>query len=313
MIETNREQQQQEMISQQVSHPHPHTEGRAIGTIGNVGPTITCNICDAMYAPAPQQVPFLQYTQGALEAAFMGMCHFCFRCRRAACPQCWDEVHSVCGSCVQEAGLPFRAGATPLDGLMFPPAAQASSSLSQAQSSSLFVPVSNGRFYVETQEKLEPARIEITEITTGHAPAVQPAAARTGAPAGQGTDRHQDDARTPPTEAATKTGENQATGKGQVDTPAAVAIPVNAPLPKDAQDTHGPEDMPRTAKKARKAGRLEQVLTWVVLVIVLVLVVVIALAEFIPAVNTLVVRVTHIDIHAEIAYLVHIVQQLFKR
>jgi hypothetical protein len=121
MIETNMQHQQQDMIPQQQSQP----DGEVKAAMED-GPTITCTICDAVYAPSPQQVPFLQYTRGALEATFMGMCHFCFRCRHAACPQCWDEVHGVCGSCVQEAGLPFRAGAIPLDGLMFPPASQAS-------------------------------------------------------------------------------------------------------------------------------------------------------------------------------------------
>jgi hypothetical protein len=260
MIETNM-QQQQDTISQQLSHPHPDPQSEAAA---GTGPAITCSICDAMHAPSPQQAPFLQYAQGVLEATFMGICHFCFRCRRAACPQCWDEMHGVCGSCVQEAGLPFRASATPLDGLMFPPTAQASLMPSQPQSSSLFVPVRNGRFYSDPPAKLEASH---TDITTEHTSAIQPQ-------------------------------------------PVATAIPGKTPLP---QDTRGQEEAPRVVQKAKKASHLEQTLTWIVLVIVVVLVGVIALAEFIPAVNALVARVTHIDIHAEIAYLVHIVQQFFKR
>jgi len=44
----------------------------------------------------------------------MSMCHFCFRCRRPACPLCWDDVHSICGACVEEVHLPFRREGEPL-------------------------------------------------------------------------------------------------------------------------------------------------------------------------------------------------------
>src|SRR5437588_10820092 len=80
---------------------------------------ITCTICGAGYASASAHQSLLQAT--VLEAAFMSMCHFCFRCRRPACPECWDTVHGVCGACVQEAHLPFRVEARPLNGVIFPP------------------------------------------------------------------------------------------------------------------------------------------------------------------------------------------------
>jgi len=303
MIETNM--QQQDTISQQLSHPQTEAQ-----TVAEIDPTITCSICDAVYAPSPQQAPFLQYAQGALEATFMGMCHFCFRCRRAACPQCWDEVHGVCGSCVQEAGLPFRAAATPLDGLVFPPTQRASFMASQPQSSSLFVLVRNGRFYRETQVKPELAP---TDITTEHTPAFKPAVAHTGAPDSQIADSQQSDTGIPANTAAIKTGAYQTTEKDEIDTPAAVAIPINTPAPEDSQETDRQEETPRVAIKVKKVSRLELVLTWIVLAIVLALVVVIALAEFIPTVNAVIAHVTHIDIRGEIAYLVHIVQQVFKR
>jgi hypothetical protein len=53
------------------------------------------------------------------------MCHFCFRCRRAACPNCWDNVHGVCATCALEAQLPFRVQTQPLEGALFPPTRQA--------------------------------------------------------------------------------------------------------------------------------------------------------------------------------------------
>ena len=82
---------------------------------------ITCAICGAGYGPSLAHKDLLQVSPTLLEAVFMSVCHFCFRCRRPACPACWDTVHGVCGACVQEANLPFRAETTPLRGLIFPP------------------------------------------------------------------------------------------------------------------------------------------------------------------------------------------------
>jgi hypothetical protein len=44
----------------------------------------------------------------------MSMCHFCFRCRRPSCPNCWDTVHSICGQCAHETQVPFRLEIPPL-------------------------------------------------------------------------------------------------------------------------------------------------------------------------------------------------------
>ena len=97
------------------------------------GPTVTCKICDASYKPASARSdllsagPNVSDASDALEVAFMSMCHFCFRCRRPACPGCWDEVHRVCAECVQEAHLAFRADVPPLQGTIFPAPITASS------------------------------------------------------------------------------------------------------------------------------------------------------------------------------------------
>ena len=305
MIETNMQQQQQDTIFQQPSHPQPEVQ-----TGAGASPTITCSVCDAVYAPSPQQAPFLQYEQRALEATFMGMCHFCFRCRRAACSQCWDEVHGVCGSCVQEVGLPFRTGATPLAGLMFPPAAQASFPPAQQQSNALFVLIRNGRFNRETQVKSEVAP---TDITTKYMPVVHLPVADINTPDSQIANRQHGDTSIPGSTEATKADESRAVDEDLIDTPATVFIPTRLPSPEEAQKTHREEKTPRPAKKAKKVSHLELVFTWIVLAIVVALVVVIALAELIPAVNAGIAHVTHIDIRGEIAYLIHIVQQLFKR
>ena len=76
--------------------------------------TIECSICSAQFAPAQAHSYLLQAPRLALESAYMSMCHFCFRCRRPACPLCWDDVHGLCGSCVEDVHLPFRQEAEPL-------------------------------------------------------------------------------------------------------------------------------------------------------------------------------------------------------
>ena len=83
--------------------------------------TVTCSICEAGYVPSLARPDLWQATPDVVEAAFMSICHFCFRCRRPACPECWDFVHRVCGACVQDAHLPFRTEAPPLQGIKFPP------------------------------------------------------------------------------------------------------------------------------------------------------------------------------------------------
>ncbi len=79
---------------------------------------IFCPICNAIYGPAQGQEYLLKAPALAVEAAFMSMCHFCFRCRRPSCPQCWDTVHGICGACVHEVGLTFRVESAPLPGTL---------------------------------------------------------------------------------------------------------------------------------------------------------------------------------------------------
>jgi hypothetical protein len=86
--------------------------------------SIACVICQAVYAPS-QRHEHLLLAPAALESAFMGMCHFCFRCRRPACPECWDDVHGICGRCGSESQLPFRREVGPLSSQLFTASRQA--------------------------------------------------------------------------------------------------------------------------------------------------------------------------------------------
>src|SRR5215472_9296804 len=84
------------------------------------GPEVICKICEAVYVPSQTHRRLARSPQTVVESAFLGMCHFCFRCRRPACPSCWDDVHEVCGACTLEAKLPFRSSAPPLEGTTSP-------------------------------------------------------------------------------------------------------------------------------------------------------------------------------------------------
>jgi hypothetical protein len=79
---------------------------------------VFCPICRAVYIPSWQQERE-QTSLAMLESTFLAICHFCFRCRRPACPQCWNPIHCVCTSCSEEAHLPFRSPVPPLEGLIF--------------------------------------------------------------------------------------------------------------------------------------------------------------------------------------------------
>ena len=140
--------------------PASRQQAEAINTTAkNVRSThsITCAICDAGYMPSQSRQDLLQAVPSVLESTFMSMCHYCFRCRRPACPQCWDAMHGVCGACVQEAHLPFRSSASPLTGILFPPSASSMSHISHMGQSSmettitpLLICIRPGRFQQRT-------------------------------------------------------------------------------------------------------------------------------------------------------------------
>ncbi|HZO70873.1 MAG TPA: hypothetical protein VFB60_01650 [Ktedonobacteraceae bacterium] len=122
--------------------------------------TAVCVVCDAVYAPSPLYEYLLQAPSVALESAFMSMCRFCFRCRRPACPGCWDDVHAVCGACSSEAGLPFRSYSPPLNGsLPQAPSRQPPPAQTESTAAPLFC-VQSGRFH-------EPAPHAVVRATPG--------------------------------------------------------------------------------------------------------------------------------------------------
>lgn len=105
---------------------------------------ISCPICRAVYIPSSQQQAAAPRSATLLETAFLRLCHFCFRCQRPACPQCWNPVHQVCIACGKEAHLPFLSPVPSLEGLVLCPPQSSQSAQAPNQP---FTCLRNGRLY----------------------------------------------------------------------------------------------------------------------------------------------------------------------
>ncbi len=240
-------------------------------------PVVFCEICQAGYAPAPTHEDLKHAPPVVLESALMGMCHFCFRCRRAACPACWDEVHGICGSCTQEAHLPFRSEVRQLEGTMLPPISQVHNRIQEKPGSPLLVCVRPGRFQAELSQ------------ATGmfQRPTVPPPAA-THPPA-----LHRE-------EQPEKRG-NFRTERVTMQKP-----PVEKRVDQKFEEEEKQTDRPRTSF----LKIVERLVTTVLTLILVAIIVLIVLAEASVPANALIVQMLHVDIRQEIAYLLYVIHQL---
>lgn len=154
-----------------------------IGTLPNAGEEdpmaqadtlkiICCPICRATYIPSSQEQVGAQGSATLLETAFLDVCHFCFRCQRPACPQCWNPVHHVCTSCSAEAHLPFRSPVPSLEGLVF---SARTSAQSGRQAKIAFTCLRNGRFYTPelASPTLSPRETAADPVTSDALPTVR--------------------------------------------------------------------------------------------------------------------------------------------
>lgn len=150
-------------ISRQLLEPHSPASDPAVEG------TITCMICQATYAPSRLHTYLLHAPPLALESAFMSMCHFCFRCRRPSCPNCWDTIHGVCGQCAHETHVSFRVETPPLEGLshLSPPARFPDDERSTPPS---FVSVHPGRFQESPSSPVN-TRLDRSLFSQGRFPA----------------------------------------------------------------------------------------------------------------------------------------------
>lgn len=138
---------------------------------------VSCPICHAVYIPSSRQQTVVRGPASLLESAFLAICHFCFRCQRPSCPQCWNPIHHACASCSEEARLPFRAPVPSLEGLIF-------SALDASQEAPLsFTCLRDGTFYlpataphVDSAENkpAAPPSSSSYPVTSGDLPALHP-------------------------------------------------------------------------------------------------------------------------------------------
>jgi hypothetical protein len=167
--------------------PQRGTDLQSLPAVSDVDPLaqvatlkiVACPICRAVYVPSNEEQAATPGSTRLLETAFLEVCHFCFRCQRPACPQCWNPVHHTCASCSEEARLPFRTPVPSLQGLVFSP----STSIHDTRANQIsFTCQRNGRFYTpepapvrsEPQEvPLQPAPTESEPITSAALPVLQ--------------------------------------------------------------------------------------------------------------------------------------------
>lgn len=266
---------------------------------------ITCVICEAMYTPSHPYKHFLQGSPVVLESAFMSMCHFCFRCRRPACPECWDAVHGICGACVQDANLHFRTQVEPLDGVLLLPVPLRSST-TQAETSqensasSLFICVKHGKFHLSGAPSNGISNIQTIETAIIESN-------------GKPSERLPNIAQEPPTSSEMQANPRIAVSLGNsLGTGFSTALEA-APAP-DLEVASTIEATPTQEAVPVKHGgsvvkKVELVLTVIVALVLLAIAVVIGLAEYFPAVNAFIFHLLHVDIRTEIAYLLYLVQQ----
>lgn len=257
--------------------------------------TMTCTICQAVYAPSQAHPELLQASPVAFESAFMSMCHFCFRCRRPACPACWDTIHAICGSCSHEVGLPFRSPTPPLQGTLFPPIRQAQTKRARS-APQRFVCIKAGRFHS--------APVPIDAVTTLPMPSMtrpQPRITTTAAP----PPRH------PAVPVPLSTTQQPVQ---EVPTP-----PTRSPLPPVATADRIVIDIDKIATVPQREGRhrrrrflrrLEQISTNLLLLLVILVLALIFSAEMSLAANTFIATTIHIDVRAELTYLWRLIESI---
>ncbi|MDQ2906894.1 MAG: hypothetical protein M3Y81_25575 [Chloroflexota bacterium] len=328
--------------------------------------TVACVICGAAYAPSPFHQELVQAPASVLDAALMSMSHFCFRCRRASCPECWDHVHAICGACVAEVGLPFRTALPPLADALYPPPptfvpptpAQSSAHETDAP---LLTCIRAGRFHASERPSTFIAAIQTVETTTV-APLKPPALAtitpsKLPAPATYASPKPPAPATFVPPKPLTPASPPP---RPRVSSSQPLAVPPTVPFPpapevdiadiptippkpverlpmriadlptappltEDEEDDEEPSPpmyqvqihlpptkhmRPAPVRQVNEIGRLERTLTIITLLILLLIVTMLILAEASPDANTLIAQYLHIDIRAEIEYLLHLVQLL---
>ena len=282
------------------------------------GNTITCSICQAVYTPAQIYAYLLQAPRVALESAFMSMCHFCFRCRRPACPSCWDYVHGVCGVCALEARLPFRSPGTPLRGVLFPSIRQTQLRHKRAPQTRLTC-IQPGKF--QNAAPLDSAETMLIETATPEHVSPQALATASDTKTTRQPKRISPSTAqpiTPPTrvnidEIVTKPEPRNTTDeivtRPEPRNTTNIDEVATKPEPHHAVDID--EIVTKPGPRNSIGRRIERVIISILLILLLFIGALIVLAVLFQNANTIILKITHIDIRVEVAYILQLIKQVF--
>jgi hypothetical protein len=286
---------------------------------------VSCPVCRAVYIPSWRQERE-RASLAVLESTFLSICHFCFRCQRAACPQCWNPIHCACASCSEEAQLPFRSPVPSLEGLIFSCPAGTSDEPPAPRS---FTCLRNGSFYFPDpgrQAKELQDEQSSSPVTSADLPALQSKSEspvpfdppwlremlnqrreeQVGDPVSRPLGQWANGA-VWPVQALNVSPHTS----GPEWAPAAQIVPPMPALPMLTAEvreatSQGPEDEQEGDEGISLFERVENVLIIVLSTILLAIVLMLVLALSFPQMNTFFYQLIHIDIRTEILYLLQL-------
>jgi hypothetical protein len=209
----------------------------------------------------------------------------------------------VCGDCVREAHLSFRSEAAPLDGLLFRPLQQQGHG-QQEVAAALLACVKPGRF-LQAEAQALPAPTEPARTTSDRVPAHAPDLR---------AEAEDVQRRTTLILAVPEIPQRVAETEKIASTPGAKADTENKAIAQtgkasaEEDEDEGEEVRPHAAVGVLRV--IERVLIIVALDLLLAIIALVIVAQTSDSANTLILQVLHVDIRAEVAYLVHLVQQL---
>jgi hypothetical protein len=245
--------------------------------------TITCVICQAVYAPSRLHAYLLQVPPIALESAFMSMCHFCFRCRRPSCPNCWDDVHAVCGQCTRETHVPFRVETPPFAGTSHL-SAPSNFPIDDHSIPPSLVPVQPGRF----QETL-PSPMNTASAHASQTPFT---------------------VKSPGTSVASSPIDIDAI-ETRPDRTGSLDIDTISTRPDRGESLHRDKIKTRPAHFRSGQQRFIRILIASILLLIVLLLLIIVASLLLTNVNLSIYKLLHIDIRAELTSLWHFIRSLF--
>ncbi len=289
---------------------------------------VSCPVCRAVYIPSWQRERE-RSSLAVLESAFLSLCHFCFRCQRPACPQCWNPIHCACASCSEEAQLPFRSPVPSLEGLIFSCSAE---DLSDQPAPRSFTCLRNGNFYVpDPGPRAKASRDEESPspVTSVELPAIQDNPAppapidppwlremlnqrreeQVSGPISRPTGQWAGGAAIRPVQANSLHISPHTSGPEWVQVSRALPqMPALPMLSSEVREVEGQEqaDEQEEDEDISLFERVENVLIVVISTILLAIVLMLVLALSFPQMNTFFYQLIHIDIRTEILYLLQL-------